>query len=115
MLRVLFVSALLWATSVLSQTSGTILGTVTDKNTTEPLPFVKILVEGTEYGATTDFDGKYKLEIPTGTYTLRATFTGYETIQKFNVVLNSGNATIMNFELEKGNTELDAVDVVFDQ
>lgn len=115
MLRVLFVSALLWATSVWSQTSGTILGTVTDKNTTEPLPFVKILVEGTEYGATTDFDGKYKLEIPTGTYTLRATFTGYETVQKFNVVLNSGNATIMNFELEKGNTELDAVDVVFDQ
>ena len=42
MLRVLFVSALLWATSVWSQTSGTILGTVTDKNTTEPLPFVKM-------------------------------------------------------------------------
>lgn len=98
-----------------AQTNGTILGTVTDKNTTEPLPFVKIIVEGTEFGTTTDFDGKYKLEIPTGTYTLRATFTGYETQKKFNVVLNSGNAQIINFELATGDTELNAVDVVFDQ
>lgn len=98
-----------------TQNNGTILGTVTDKNTTEPLPYVKILVEGTNYGAITDESGKYKLEIPTGTYSIRATSVGYETAQKFNVVLNSGNAQLVNFELLPEETNLGPVEVTFER
>ncbi len=98
-----------------AQNIGTILGTVIDKNTTEPLPFVKIFVEGTAYGAITDENGKYKLEIPTGTYSLRVSSVGYETSQKFNIVLNSGNAQIVNFDLLSVETNLGPVEVTFER
>lgn len=98
----------------LSQTKGMIMGTIKDKNTQELLPLVNILVENTTYGVTTDFDGKYKLEIPTGTYNLVVSFVGYQTSRKFNIELNSGNAQIINFELSKGQ-ELKEFDVTFDK
>jgi hypothetical protein len=96
-----------------AQSMGTILGVVTDKNSEEPLPFVKIFVENTETGAVTSFDGKYKIEIETGTYNLVASYIGYQSLKKYNIVLSSGNAQIVNFELETANNELDVVNVTY--
>ena len=45
-----------------AQSKGTILGVVSDLNSEEPLPFVKVFVEDTETGAVTSFDGKYKID-----------------------------------------------------
>jgi hypothetical protein len=109
---VLFLTIVMSLTSY-SQTNGTILGTVIDKNTEAPLPFVKVFVEGTNYGTSTEFDGSYKLEIPTGTYTLRASFSGYDIVFKYNIELNSGNAQTINFEMSPGNKDLDVVEVTF--
>lgn len=100
--------------SVFSQTTGVIKGTIKDKNTQELLPLVNILVENTNYGTTTDFDGNYRLEVPTGTYNLVVSFVGYQTEKKFNIELNSGNAQIINFELSQGQ-ELKEFDVTFDK
>ena len=105
-----FVSATLFG-----QINGTIIGKVIDKNTQEPLPFVKVVVEGNAYFTSSDLDGNYRLEIPTGTYSLMASFVGYEPAKKFNIVLNSGNAQIINFELSVSDKELDAVEVIFNQ
>lgn len=113
MKKVLLFLTLVMSLTSFSQTNGTILGTVIDKNTEAPLPFVKVFVEGTNYGTSTDFDGSYKLEIPTGTYTLRASFSGYDIVFKYNVELNSGNAQTINFEMSQGNTDLDVVEVTF--
>ncbi|MDG1913502.1 MAG: TonB-dependent receptor [Crocinitomix sp.] len=111
--KVLLFLTLVMSLTSFSQTNGTILGTVIDKNTEAPLPFVKVFVGGTNYGTSTDFDGSYKLEIPTGTYTLRASFSGYDIVFKYNVELNSGNAQTINFEMSQGNTDLDVVEVTF--
>ena len=111
--KVLLFLTLVMSLTSFSQTIGTILGTVIDKNTEAPLPFVKVFVGGTNYGTSTDFDGSYKLEIPTGTYTLRASFSGYDIVFKYNVELNSGNAQTINFEMSQGNTDLDVVEVTF--
>lgn len=105
-----FVSATLFG-----QINGTIIGKVIDKNTQEPLPFVKVVVEGNTYFTSTDLDGNYRLEIPTGTYSLMASFVGYEPAKKFNIVLNSGNAQIINFELSTGDNQLETVEVVYNQ
>ncbi|MCW9064832.1 MAG: carboxypeptidase-like regulatory domain-containing protein, partial [Ignavibacteriaceae bacterium] len=40
-------------------TTGKITGTVTYKTTGEPLPFVNIIIVGTNLGAATDIDGNY--------------------------------------------------------
>ncbi|NOQ70768.1 MAG: TonB-dependent receptor plug domain-containing protein [Crocinitomix sp.] len=113
MKRLLLILPLLVSMNLFSQTQGTIQGTVIDKNTEAPLPFVKVFVADTEYGTTTDFDGSYKLEIPTGTYTIRASFAGYDPMTKFNIELNSGNAQILNVEISSGTTDLETVEVIF--
>ncbi len=97
-----------------SQTTGVIKGTITNKNTQALIPFANILVEGTDFGTSSDFDGNYRLEIPTGTYNLKVTVVGFQTDQKFNIELNSGNAQIINFELTEG-TELTEFEVTYDK
>ncbi|MDA7803962.1 TonB-dependent receptor [Crocinitomix sp.] len=95
-----------------SQTTGTIQGTIKDINTEEPLLFAKVFVEGT--GAETDVNGNFRLELPVGTYTLRASFIGYEAQKKFNINVTSGNTETVNFSLSQSGKELATVDVVFD-
>lgn len=114
-MRYLITTLLLMSTLLASsQNKGVIKGTVKDKNTQELLGFVNILVEGTDYGTTSDFDGNFRLEIPTGTYNVRASFVGYQSETKFNIELNSGNAQIINFELSEG-TELEEFEVAYDR
>jgi hypothetical protein len=47
-----------------------ITGTVLDGDFNEPLPFANVLVKETGDGVTTDFDGKYTIELSSGNYTL---------------------------------------------
>jgi TonB-linked SusC/RagA family outer membrane protein len=57
-----------------------ISGTVTDAETGETLPSVNILITELSRGAATDVDGNYTVNnVPSGTYTVRATFVGYQT------------------------------------
>lgn len=99
---------------IYGQTTGSIQGSVIDANTEEPLGFAKVFAEGTEFGAVTDLFGNYKLELPVGTYTIRVSFTGYETQKKFNIPVNSGNAETVNFKLEQTTSNLEAVEVVYE-
>ena len=51
-----------------------ITGTVIDGDFNEPLPFANVLVKETGDGVTTDFDGKYTIELSSGNYTLIFSF-----------------------------------------
>ncbi|MDZ7625174.1 MAG: carboxypeptidase-like regulatory domain-containing protein [Ignavibacteriaceae bacterium] len=62
-------------------TTGKIAGKVTDSKTGEALPFVNILIEGTNLGAATDIDGNYViLNIPPGKYNVKAQYIGYQAV-----------------------------------
>ena len=113
MKQIIFCLILFLNLSVYGQDNGTIIGVVTDVNTKEPLAFAKVFVEGTEKGAVTDLDGKYKISLPTGSYSVRVSFVGYQPMTKYNVPVNSGNAEIVNFDLGESSTNLEAVEVVF--
>ncbi len=118
MKKFLFFSILLFFYFHLSfaQKVGIIRGTVRDKNTQEALIGVTVLIEGTPIGTTTDADGNYKLEkVPVGSYNLRASFVGYKALTKFNINLTSGNAQIINFELEEEVSTLKEVEVTASQ
>lgn len=57
---------------------GSISGTVTDARTGETMPGVNVVITELQRGTSTDADGQYEIQnIPSGTYTLRATFVGY--------------------------------------
>jgi len=89
---------------------GSIMGTVTDAQTGEPLPGVNVVVEGTQQGAATDAQGQYEItDVESGTYTLLATFVGYrnETVQ--DVTVRSGETTTVDIELTSSAVALEEV------
>jgi hypothetical protein len=97
----------------LGQRTGEIQGTVKDRKTQEALIGVTIQLEGSQKGTQTDVEGNFKLTgVPVGSYNLKATFIGYKTQSKFNIVVNSGNANIVNFEMEDESALLQEVKVV---
>lgn len=63
---------------VAAQNSG-IQGVVTDADDKLPLIGVNVVIKGTTFGASTDFDGKYKIQnVPPGTYNVEVSYLGYE-------------------------------------
>ena len=94
-------------TSALAQVgSGTLQGTVKDKKTGEPLPFVSVVVEnrGTRVaGGSTDFDGVYKISpIEPGTYDVTVSYVGYQPMKQTGVIVSSNKITFLDPELSSG-------------
>ncbi len=84
----------------LAGVTGKITGKVIDKQTGEPLPGVNIILVGTTLGAATDANGNYViLNVPPGTYTLRASFIGYSTVEVTNLRVNTDRTTQQDFAL----------------
>lgn len=58
--------------------SFTVSGVVADE-TGSPFPGVNVILKGTVTGTTTDFNGRYSIEVPDGNSTLLFSFVGYVT------------------------------------
>ena len=67
---------LLWGSSVLIA-QRTITGQVTDVENGEALIGASVIVDGTNIGTSTDFDGNYRLNVPETAKALRISYTGY--------------------------------------
>ena len=89
--------------------TGAISGQVTDAENGETIPGANILITELERGAATDMDGNYVIEnVPTGTYTLTATFVGYTTFRQ-TVQVNANQTTTINIVMRVGAVGLDEV------
>lgn len=94
--------------SLQAQNTGTVSGVILDKNSQETLIGATVSVEGTELGTSTDIDGSFSIEgIPVGSYNIVATYVGYKTLSKFNVVITSGNDNIINFQMEEESIKIE--------
>ncbi|WP_294676821.1 TonB-dependent receptor [uncultured Fluviicola sp.] len=105
----LFILLLLNISKLHAQNNGVIQGVARDKNTQELLFDGIVRVIGTDFATKTDENGAYRLEIPTGTYNLTFSYPTYESITKYNIVVTSGNAQIVNFETSETETEIGEV------
>ncbi|PWG06552.1 alpha-2-macroglobulin family protein [Polaribacter aquimarinus] len=83
---------------------GTITGTIEDES--GPLPGVSVLIKGTTYGTSTDFDGNYTIKIKKGDV-LVFSYLGFKTKE-----ISIGNHTNLNVLLEEDASRLDEVVVV---
>jgi hypothetical protein len=93
-----------------ASTTGKIAGKVTDKETGDPLPFVNIILEGTNYGAATDLEGNYViLSIPPGRYSVKAQYIGYQAVIVENVSVSIDLTTNLDFQLSAASVELETV------
>lgn len=97
---------LLTSQIALAQT-GTIIGQVTDAATGETIPGANILVTELERGAASDVDGNFQIiNIPVGTYSVTATFVGFQTFRQ-TVQVQAGQELVLNIALEEGAIGLD--------
>jgi outer membrane receptor protein involved in Fe transport len=97
----LFISFILMSISVYCGTTGKIAGKVTEAGTNEPLPGCNIIIEGTNLGAATNTDGEFFIiNIPPGTYTVRASMIGYKTYRIENVRVLIDLTTSLEFKME---------------
>jgi hypothetical protein len=88
-------SAAAWA-----QSTGTIVGRITDEKSKEGLPSVNVKVKGTYYGAATDFDGNFKVEkMNPGTYNIDITLLGYKTVQYSGIKIEAGKTLTLNVKM----------------
>jgi len=84
---------------------GTIDGTVTDSDTTDPISGATVVVEDTELSDETDENGDYEITgVPVGagtaTYTVTAAADGYESASEENVEVSTGTTSTVDFALD---------------
>jgi outer membrane receptor protein involved in Fe transport len=92
---------------------GKIAGKVRDAETGEPLVGADVIVEGTELGAATDEKGEFViLYVPAGTYSVTASYLGYDPFTYTQVIVNADQTTTLNFRLKPTVIEVEKVTVV---
>lgn len=82
-------------------------GVITDARTSEALPGVSVQVKGTTIGATTDAEGRFKIDVPDNKSVLLISYTGYVT-QEITV----GDQTTISISLDSRSSNLNEVVVV---
>lgn len=88
-------------------TTGKIAGRILDGAIGEPLPFVNVIVMGTSLGAASDIDGYYSIiNIPPGTYEVKASAIGYNPLTVTNVRVSIDLTTNIDFQLSETSLEL---------
>ena len=99
--------------SVTAFTQSSISGTITaeEYGSIEPLPYVNVAIAGSTNGTVTDFDGKFKLNVPEGTHNVSISFVGYEK-ETITVITKSSVPVVINKQLKNSDDILMAVQVV---
>ena len=92
--------------SIVAQNSYTLSGTITAKSDNMPIPSANIIIEGTNTGVASDFDGNYQIQVKQGDV-LVFSYIGFVT-QKVTI----DSQTVVNIVLEEDAAELDEVVVV---
>ncbi|MBC7672057.1 MAG: carboxypeptidase-like regulatory domain-containing protein, partial [Polaromonas sp.] len=89
--------------------AGSIVGTVTDQRTGQPLSSVQVNVVGTTIGMVTDAQGRFRLvNVPAGSVRVRVRMIGYTGTDKA-VMVEDGKAATVDFALSASVLSLDAV------
>lgn len=89
----------IFSTNVFSQT-GIINGLVVDSKTGDPLIGVNVIVnELKSVGTVTNSDGRFRIVVQVGSYSLRVSMLGYRTIVKTDVIVTTGGEVQINLKM----------------
>lgn len=87
--------------------TGQIKGTVIDKETGEGIIGASVMVVGTNFGAMTDFEGKYVIRrLQPGTYSLKISHLDYDILEITDVEVKSDLTAEVSAQLEKKTTDI---------
>jgi len=99
----LLLTLLTIAPSSLAQTSGIITGRITERVTGQPVAKAKIVLENqatNQTEAETDADGRYRIELPPGTYKCKITAPGYAPLNIDIVTITAKYTAMYDVQLE---------------
>ena len=104
--KIYLLFATVFISTVAFAQTGTFKGTVLDGFSGEVIPFANVIIErnGTQTaGTTTDFDGKFTIKpIEPGTYTVKATFVGYQNFVMTGLIISANKITFQDLKLSSG-------------
>jgi len=102
----LTISSLNFALDYEFATTGKIAGRVIDAKS-EGLPFVNLIIMGTNYGAASDIDGYFSIiNVPPGTYTIKASAIGYNSTIIKNVRVSIDQTTQLDITITETSISL---------
>lgn len=111
-ISIILLCSLFSFSSLLGQT-GKISGTAKDATTGEPLIAANVIIEGTTLGAAANLDGYFViLNVPPGSYRVKASMIGYAPATFVDVRVNIDQTTVVDFRLTDVAFETEEVVIV---
>ena len=95
------------SSAVAQQNSKKLVSGVVKDKTGAPIPGVTVMIPNTSVGTITDMDGRYSMDVPSGTAALEVMSMGYTT-----VTITLGKASVYDVVLEEDTLALEEVVVV---
>ena len=93
-----------------SAQTGTIKGRIYNRINNEPVPFANVVIEGTNTGVVSDFDGLYRLDgLEPGNYTIICSFVGFEQATIEEIGVSPSKPVIIDIALVETANKLDEV------
>ncbi len=114
-ITILVYCVLFTANYVFAGISGTLAGKVLDKSTGNPLPGANVIIVNSHFGSASNEKGQFLVNnIPAGTFTVKATMMGYNTLIIEKVTILMDLRTSLTIELEPKVLEGQEVTVTAD-
>jgi hypothetical protein len=114
-LKLIITCFILFVTSIAGMQENLITGKVLDERTNEPLTGVNIVVnelQGT--GTTSDVNGIFNIPVTAGSYSITASYIGYQTVVKTDVIVKSGSEAKVVIKMSEIAVELQQVTIKAD-
>lgn len=109
-----FVILFLFSQNTYSQSTGKIVGKVTEASSGTPLAYANVVILKTMLGASTDLQGNFTISgIAPGNYKVKASYLGYQE-EIIDVIVQPNNIQNINFSLKETTEKLEDV-VVYGQ
>ncbi|MBR9920335.1 MAG: TonB-dependent receptor [Bacteroidetes bacterium] len=95
----------------LNAQTAVVEGLLVDKQTNLPLAFATLQVKDSDQGTVADSSGYFRLELEPGLYNLTGSYTGYQSLIKYEIQLGSAKPLFLKFELEPVAADLQQVTI----
>lgn len=97
-----------------AQGKGALVGVVTDTKFNESIIEATVTVIGTKVRTFTDVDGRFRLELPPGTYDVRISYELHQPARVGQVVVEAGKVARVDVQLVPDESAIETVEVVAD-
>ena len=105
-----YIFLLIFLTQQSFSQTGELKGIVIDSENNEPVPFATVVVEGTQIGTATDFDGNFTFTgLEPGYINLQVSFVGYQTKISTDILISNTSVPYVEIELEQSAVQIDEI------